>query len=101
MNETDKAIQEELLRRTGTPPELYWVYTDDSWCDGARPCWELVERSEANHLPIIGFRENYTNVLVFPDGRLKVRDNVFIQCASVEKAKEIGMSTYLLTQEGG
>jgi hypothetical protein len=101
MNATDQSIQAELRKRMGVPDGgLRWVYTCDSIYDKPNPCWELVESSNAGS-PIIGFREHYTNVLVFPSGRLKVDDNVVIQCASVEEAKELGMTTYLLAQEGG
>lgn len=100
MNEIDQAIQEELCRRMGIPNNgLYWAYTCFEWGDGTPPCWELVEGSETS--PIIGTKELYTNVLVFPNGQLHLHGQAPIQCASVEEAKEIGITTYLLTQEGG
>ena len=99
MNATDQSIQTELRRRMGLPDGLRWVYTCDSISDKPNPCWELVGSSNAGS-PIIGFKQFYTNILVFHDGRLKVGDNVFIQCASVEEAKELGMTTYLLTKKG-
>ena len=43
----------------------------------------------------------FAGVEVYPDGTLFIPGWGAIQCASVDEAKEIGMSTYLLTQEGG
>lgn len=100
MNATDLAIQEELRRRMGVPDTaLYWAYTYLGWGDGTHPCWELVEGRPTS--PIIGSNEFYTNILVFPNGQLQIYGQAPIQCASVEAAKELGMSTYLLTKEGG
>ena len=61
--------------------------------------WELVAPIQYNggH-----FGTRYTGFVAFPDGRLLLAYHKEpIQCASVEAAKDLGMSTYLLTQEGG
>jgi hypothetical protein len=101
MNEVDQAIQEELRRRMGVPnTRLHWAYTCSEWGAGTRPCWELVERIKGHQL-IIGIHEFYTNVLVFPNGQLRLHGQAPIQCDSVEEAKEMGMTTYLLMKEGG
>ena len=82
--------------------EVYWKpnFVTPDWAGGSREVrhWELVVPTRYG---VDSFGERYTGVLVFPDGRILVGDNVYIQCASVEEAKEIGIITYLLTQEGG
>ncbi len=59
--------------------------------------WELVIPL---HYGEASFGRQYTSILVYPDGAIIIGDKR-IQCASVEEAKEIGLATFLLTQEGG
>ncbi len=101
MNKIYQAIQEELCGLMGMPDNgLYWLYTDESWEANPKQCWRLVERFK-DRQPILGLHERWTNTRVFPDGQLHLHGQAPIQCASVEEAKEIGITTYLLTQEGG
>lgn len=75
-------------------------YKSSSWVWGSRGVrhWELV-------IPIkygkTSFGTMYTSILVYPDGTLTIDGQAPIQCASVEEAKEMGMTTYMLTKEGG
>lgn len=81
--------------------ETVWVYTSDSSMGTFVPCWELVERIINDATPS-GFHDHYTGIIVFPDGRLLVGNRPpTIDCDSMEAAKELGMTTYLLTKEGG
>lgn len=81
--------------------EIVWVYTSYSSMGTFVPCWELVERIRNDNHPS-GFRDYYTGITVFPDGRLRIGNRPpTINCDSLEAAKEIGMATYILTKEGG
>lgn len=79
--------------------KLYWVFVDDSWCNGDGSRWELTARSESRK-SVIGVQVLYTNVLVLLNGQLLLHGQAPIQCASVEEAKELGVTTYLLTKKG-
>lgn len=58
--------------------------------------WEL---AIPIHIGDASFGRRYVGVLVYPDGAIIIGDKR-IQCTSVEEAKELGMSTYLLTKGG-
>ena len=59
--------------------------------------WELVVPTQYG---VDSFGKLYTGVCVFPKGRLVINGQEF-RCDSVEEAKEMGMTTYLLMKEGG
>lgn len=71
------------------------------------PCWVCGSR-EVRHWEIVvptqygedSFGKLYTGVIAYLNGRLVINGQEF-QCDSVEEAKEMGMTTYLLMKEGG
>lgn len=81
---------------------IVWVYTSYSSIGTFVPCWELVERiADATSTSGTGFRDYYTGVLVFPDGRLLIGNRPsIIDCDLVGAAKELGRTTYLLMRGG-
>ncbi len=80
--------------------EVYWkpIYEGPDWVWGEAEIdhWELVVPT---HYGGAFSGSRYTGVRVHPNGVLTI-DAKEIQFASVEESKEIGMTTYLLTQEG-
>ena len=73
-------------------------YKSPSWVWGSMKVshWEIVTQTRYG---VESFGKLYTGVRVFPDGRLVINGQES-QCDSVEEAKEMGMTTYLLTSEG-
>lgn len=78
--------------------EAYWkpIMLSPQWLWGKEEVshWELVTTGDG---PL---STRFTGVYAQPNGRLVIDGDV-LQFASVEEAKEIGMSTYLLTKEEG
>ena len=74
-------------------------YVTPDWAWGSREVrhWELVVPTQYGE---DSFGKLYTGVIAYPNGRLVI-NNQEIQCDSVEEAKEMGMTTYLLMKEGG
>lgn len=74
-----------------------FVTPDWAWGSSKIGHWELVIPT---HYGGASSGRRYTGVLVHPNGVLTI-DGKKIQCASAEEAKELGITTYLLTKEGG
>lgn len=74
-------------------------FVTPDWAWGIREIrhWEIVVPTRYG---VDSFGRLYTGVLVYPNGRLVI-NNQEIQCTSAEEAKEMGITTYLLTKEGG
>lgn len=76
--------------------DLNYVTPDWAWGSVVVRSWELTVPTQYG---VDSFGKLYTGVLVLPEGRLVINGQEF-QCDSVEEAKEMGMTTYLLMKEG-
>jgi hypothetical protein len=81
------------------PPNWVPTYTGPIGARGNEvKYWELVDPIQHNG---VHFGTRYTGFVAFPDGRLLLAYHEEpIQCTSVEEAKELGVTTYLLTKKG-